>query len=51
MTNIFSTANEIVGKLKTGDISCVDLCKAYIDRIEKFEKDVCKFRAISIAKK
>ena len=40
MTNIFSTANEIVGKLKTGDISCVDLCKAYIDRIEKFEKDV-----------
>ena len=40
MTNIFSTANEIVGKLRTGDISCVDLCKAYIDRIEKFEKDV-----------
>ena len=40
MTNIFSTANELVGKLKSGSISCVDLCKAYIDRIEKFEKDV-----------
>ena len=40
MTNIFSTANELVGKLKSGNISCVDLCKAYIERIEKFEKDV-----------
>ena len=27
-------------KLKSGDISSVDLCKAYIQRIEKFEKDV-----------
>ena len=40
MINIFSTANELVGKLKTGEISSVALCKAYIDRIEKFEKDV-----------
>ena len=41
MTNIFSiSANELVCKLKKGDISCVDLCKAYIDRINKFEKDV-----------
>ena len=41
MTNIFSiSANELVGKLKKGGISCVDLCKAYIDRINKFEKDV-----------
>ncbi len=40
MTNIFSTAYELVEKLKSGNISCVDLCKAYIERIEKFEKDV-----------
>ena len=33
-------ANELVAKLKTGEISSVDLCKAYIKRIEKFEKDV-----------
>ena len=41
MTNIFSiSANELVSKLKKGDISCVDLCKSYIKRIDKFEKDV-----------
>ena len=41
MTNIFSiSANAIVEKLKNGDISCVDLCKAYIERIDKFEKNV-----------
>ena len=34
------SANELVSKLKSGDISSVDLCKAYIKRIEKFEKDV-----------
>ena len=34
------SANELVSKLKSGDISSVDLCKAYIQRIEKFEKDV-----------
>ena len=33
-------ANELVAKLKSGDISSVDLCKAYIKRIEKFDKDV-----------
>ena len=33
-------ANELVAKLKSGDISSVDLCKAYIKRIEKFEKEV-----------
>ena len=33
-------ANELVDKLKSGDISSVDLCKAYIKRIEKFDKDV-----------
>ena len=41
MTNIFSiSANAIVEKLKNGDISCVDLCKAYIERIDKFEKNI-----------
>ncbi len=34
------SANELVSKLKSGDISSVDLCKAYIKRIEEFEKDV-----------
>ena len=33
-------ANELVSKLKSGDISSVDLCKAYIKRIQKFDKDV-----------
>ena len=34
------TADELVSKLKSGDISSVELCKAYIKRIDKFEKDV-----------
>ena len=34
------SANELVSKLKSGDISSVDLCNAYIKRIEKFDKDV-----------
>ena len=35
MTNIFSiSANELVGKLKKGDLSCVEVCKAYINQIE-----------------
>ena len=34
------SANKLVLKLKSGDISSVELCKAYIKRIEKFEKDV-----------
>ena len=34
------SANELVLKLKSGDISSVDLCKSYIKRIDKFEKDV-----------
>jgi Asp-tRNA(Asn)/Glu-tRNA(Gln) amidotransferase A subunit family amidase len=33
-------ANELVSKLKSGDISSVELCKAYIKRIEQFDKDV-----------
>ena len=33
-------ANELVSKLKSGDISSVELCKVYIKRIEKFDKDI-----------
>jgi len=41
MIDIISlSANELVEKLKSGDISCVDACQAYIERINKFEKDV-----------
>ena len=34
------TAIELAEKLKSGEISCVDACKEYIGRIDKFEKDV-----------
>ena len=41
MNNIVSlTANELVGKLKSGEISCVEVCKAFIERVDKFEKEV-----------
>tara|TARA_A100001011_G_scaffold157035_1_gene165469 strand:+ start:2217 stop:3548 length:1332 start_codon:yes stop_codon:yes gene_type:complete len=41
MTNIFSlSTNELVAKMREGQISSVEVCKAYIDRIDKFEKDV-----------
>ena len=41
MNNIVSlTANELVVKLKSGEISCVEVCKAFIERVDKFEKDV-----------
>ena len=39
-------ANELVSKLKSGEISSVELCKAYIKRIEKFDKDVQGLRAL-----
>ena len=34
------SANELVTKLKSGDLSSVELCKLYIKRINEFEKDV-----------
>ena len=41
MSNILSiSAIELVEKLKSGEISCVDVCKEYIKRIDKFDKDV-----------
>ena len=39
--DIFSlTANKLVEKLKEGEISSVEVCEQYIDRIKKFEKEV-----------
>ena len=41
MTDIFSlTTNELVAKLRDGQISSVEVCSHYIERIKKFEKDV-----------
>ena len=41
MSKILSvSAIELAEKLKSGEISCVDACKEYISRIDKFEKDV-----------
>ena len=41
MIDIFSlTTNKLVEKLKEGEISSVEVCTQYIDRIKKFEKDV-----------
>ena len=39
--NIFSlTTNKLVEHLKTGQISSVEVCIQYIERIGKFEKDI-----------
>jgi Asp-tRNA(Asn)/Glu-tRNA(Gln) amidotransferase A subunit family amidase len=41
MTDIFSIpTNQLVAKMREGQISSVEVCKAYIERINKFEKDV-----------
>jgi Asp-tRNA(Asn)/Glu-tRNA(Gln) amidotransferase A subunit family amidase len=41
MLDIFSlSTNELVSKMKDGQISSIEVCKAYIERINKFEKDV-----------
>ena len=41
MNNLISIpANELVVKLKSGEVSCLDLCNAYLERIKKYEKDV-----------
>ena len=41
MDNIISlSANALVEKLRSGEVSCVEVCKAYIDRVNKFEKEV-----------
>ena len=48
MLNIFTlTTNKLVDHLKSGQISSVEVCNQYIERIEKFEKDLvnrhCQF--------
>ena len=41
MSNIFQlTVSEIAEKIKKSDLNSVDLCKLYIEQIDKFEKDV-----------
>ena len=41
MIDIFSlSTNELVAKMREGQISSVEVCKAYIERINKFDKDV-----------
>ncbi|MDA9687775.1 amidase [Candidatus Pelagibacter sp.] len=41
MINIFTLkTNKLVEKLKEGEISSVEVCSQYIDRIKKFEKDL-----------
>jgi len=41
MIDIFSlSTNELVAKMREGQVSSVEVCKAYIERINKFEKDV-----------
>ena len=41
MLDIFSlSTNELVSKMQEGQISSMEVCKAYIGRINKFEKDV-----------
>ena len=34
------TANELASKLRSGEISSVDLCNKYLERIKKFEPEV-----------
>ena len=41
MTDIFLlTTNDLLEQLREGQISSVEVCTQYIDRINKFEKDV-----------
>jgi len=41
MTNIFSLkAEELVSKIKDSQLTSVELCERYIERVEKFENDV-----------
>ena len=41
MTDIFSLkVEEIVSKIKDAQLTSVEVCQKYIERINKFEKDV-----------
>ena len=40
MSDLFSlSVHEITKKIKDGKLTSVEICKSYIDRINKFEKD------------
>ena len=40
MENITTTsAHDLVEKIKKGEISSVEVCEAYIERIKKFDKE------------
>ena len=40
--DVFSqTVNQLSKKIKDAQLTSVDLCKAYIERIKKFEKNIC----------
>ena len=41
MSELFSlSVHEIVNKIKDGKLTSVEICKSYIDQINKFEKDI-----------
>ena len=41
MIDIFSlSVEELASKIKAAEISSVEVCEVYIERIKKFEKDV-----------
>ena len=41
MSDLFSlSVHEIVNKIKDGKLTSVEICKSYIDQINKFEKDI-----------
>ena len=41
MSNLFSLkVSELADKIRNSDLNSVDLCKSYIEQINKFEKDV-----------
>ena len=41
MIDIFSLkVEELASKIKAGEITSVEVCEKYIERINKFEKDV-----------
>ena len=41
MSDLFSlSVHEIANKIKDGKLTSVEICKSYIDQINKFEKDI-----------
>ena len=50
MTDIFSlSVEELALKIKSAEISSVEVCETYIERIKKFEKD--KKHGLTLIKK